>query len=175
MPFEHKEHRRFAIGASDGPDIANLQRHFWRHAIWHFREIQNKWREFAVPDDTEPEDPLYTQNEFLVDAAVAIVLAGTSIAELVGQNLEPEGGKTPDLRPGLRTLLGPEYDSTVDQFVSVYDNLRHFGPAKHDAIFGITEEALCEHMTTAQNIWRRILAQQGGAVDGDFAVRFTFE
>jgi len=168
--------RHFACGDSVGPDVANLQLNFWRHALDRFREIQARWRRYAIPEGgTEPEDLQYTQNEFVVDAATAIVLAGTSIAELVGQNTEAQEGRTPDIRKGLAELLGRPLRPEVEAFLAIYDALRHFGPAKHNAIWDLTEDLFCQHMETAQGIWISVLNHLDLEIPEEFQQQFAFE
>lgn len=168
--------RHFACGSSEGPNVANLQLNFWRHALDRFRDIQSRWRQHAISEEqTAPEDLSYTENEFLVDAATAIVLAGTSITELVGQNTEPEGNVTPSIRKGLAQLVPALQGAQVDAFLSTYDGLRHFGPAKHEAIWNLSEELFCQHMEAAQRIWVSVLEHLGITITDDFRQRFVFE
>lgn len=175
MDSTSKRRRYFAIGPSDGPDTANLQKRFWKHAINHFNIILDNWSKHSVSDDESPMNEEYTINEFVVDAAVTIVLAATSITELAGQNIEPEGERTPEPKSALKRLLSSEYDSDVDDFINVYDALRHFGPAKYAAIDSLTEDKLCEYMSTAQRIWQIILFKQGLTVDDEFNHDFKLE
>lgn len=165
--------KHFAVGDSEGPDVANLQLNFWRLAVQKFDEIRGKWdTHVLVPG--EVDDAEYTENEFVVDAATAIVLAGTSVSELAGQNVEPRGNQTPDLRPALRTLLGAAIPAKMEGFIKIYDDLRHFGQAKYDAVASISEQDLCEYLLAAQEIWVAVLRRLGRPVDNDFSHRFEF-
>lgn len=110
----------------------------------------------------------------MIDAAVAIVLAGTSVAELIGQNVPPDGTQTPHLRPAYKTLLADPIPDPVEEFFKVYDCMRHFGPAKHQAVAGITEERLCNYLTTAQSVWTQVLTELGATVGDDFQQIFRF-
>lgn len=168
--------KHFAIGTTAGPDIANLQLNFWHLAVQKFEEIRRKWRTFAVEDrSNDPVPDEYTEDEFVVDAATAIVLAGTSVSQLVGQNVEPErNGRTPKIGSALKRFVGNSLPKHIRAFVDVYDDIRHLGPAKHEAIEEITEEALCQHMSAAQDAWVAVLKSQGAPTD-DFRRDFSFE
>ena len=166
--------RRFAMGSTDGPDISNLQLNFWRLAVQKFEEIQEKWRRYAI-DETSDNWPEYTENEFKVDAAIALVLAGTSIAELVGQNLPCASERTKPLGGGLDDLFGGNPPSGTKALIKIYNDLRHFGAPKHEAVWGVTEEILCEHLKVAQKIWLAVLKRQGHSANEDFRHSFVFE
>ena len=123
--------RRFAYGTTGGPDIANLQLGFWHDAVNTFYHVEAQWRRYAVEDeDSSGGTDDYSTNEFIVDAARGLVLAGTSLSILVGQNVEPEerGKKrvTPKLTTALADLLGP-LDDWARELVQMYDDIRHFG------------------------------------------------
>lgn len=168
--------KRFAWGDSPGPDVANLQLKFWQLAVEMFDRIVENWRTYAVDEEGEwPEaSDDYTENEFVIDAAVALVLAGTSISELIGQNVFPHGEKTPHLRPAYKILLRDEIPDDVESFFSIYDALRHFGPAKHTAVDEITEEGFCKYFETAQSIWQEVLKKRGKEIADEFRRCFRF-
>ena len=166
--------KRFATGISGGPAISNLQLNFWRLAVQQFEDIRQKWRRYAV-DENSTDSPEYTENEFSVDAATALVLAGTSIAELIGQNLPWEGERTKPLRAGLDELFGGNSPSGTNALIKIYDDLRHFGPAKYEAVLDVTEETLCEHLKVAQEIWLAVLEKQGCPANEDFRHSFVLE
>jgi len=167
--------RRFASGDSSGPKVTNLQLKFWLLAVDTFDDIIDKWKKYAV-DEEEPEpDYDYTENDFLIDAAVALVLAGTSVSELIGQNVPPVSNKTPHLRPAYKTLLKKnEIPDGVESFFTIYDCLRHFGEAKHQAVYDITQESLCEHLKTAQSIWKDVLKVRNAKINDEFMNSFRF-
>ena len=168
--------RRFASGDSSGPNVANLQLTFWQLAVDMFDRIIEKWRIYAV--DEEGEEPEanddYTENEFVIDAAVALVLAGTSIAELIGQNVSPYGDRTPHLRPAYKILVRDQIPDDVEAFFSIYDSLRHFGPAKYEAVDEITQESLCEYLKTAQSMWQDVLKKRSAEIGEEFRRNFRF-
>lgn len=153
--------KRFAFGTTGGPDIVNLQLGFWNDAVETFYHVETQWRKCAVEvEDCSSGSDHYTEHEFVVDAARGVVLAGTSLSILVGQNVEPEerGTRrvTPKLTTSLTDLLGP-LDDRAREFIQMYDDIRHFGLAKHETIDGLTEERYCELMTTAQSLWKKVL------------------
>jgi hypothetical protein len=168
--------KRFAWGDSPGPDVANLQLKFWQLALEMFDRIVENWRTYAVDEEGEGPETSddYTENEFVIDAAVALVLAGTSVSELIGQNVYPDGDKTPHLRSAYKKLVRPQIPDDVETFFSIYDALRHFGPAKHTAVDDITEEGLCKYFKTAQSIWQDVLKKRGAEIGDEFRRDFRF-
>ena len=168
--------RRFATGDSSGPNVTNLQLAFWQLAVDAFDRIIEKWKIYAVDEEggEVAVNDDYTENEFVIDAAVALVLAGTSISELIGQNVPPDGDKTPHLRPAYKILVRDQIPNDVEAFFSIYDSLRHFGPAKYDAVYEITQESFCEHLKTAQSIWQDVLRWRNAEVGEEFRRDFRF-
>ena len=161
------------------PDIVNLQLGFWRDAVNMFQHVETQGRKCAVEDeDCSGGSDDYTTDEFIVDAARGVVLAGISLSILVGQNVEPEErGKrrvTPKLTTALTDLLGP-LDDRAREFIQMYDDIRHFGQAKYERINGLTEERYCEFMTTAQSLWKKVLAKITMDERGFFDNVFRFE
>lgn len=153
--------KRFAFGTTGGPDTVNLQLGFWCDAVNTFQHVRTQWRKCAVEDeDCSGGSDDYTEHEFVVDAARGIVLAGTSLSILIGQNVESEerGNRrmTPKLTTALKKLQVP-FDDRAREFFQMYDDIRHFGLAKHDTIHGLTEERYCDLMTTAQSLWKKVL------------------
>jgi hypothetical protein len=164
--------KHFSDLTSEAPDLVNFQLGFWRLAVEKYNSIQSKWTECAVDDGDENGD--YTDNDFVIDAAVALVLAGTSVAEVIGQNLPAIGKETERLRIAYRKLINDPIPHDVESFFKIYDGLRHFGPAKHQAIEQLTEDGFCQHMTTAQAIWVDVLHRNGGTVESEFRRSFKF-
>ena len=162
----------FAATTSEGPDLANLQLLFWRLAVEQFERIKGKWHRYAIEDPNDA-DPEYGANDFVEDAAVAIILAGTSMSELIGQNVPADGDKTPYLRPALKSLIGDPIPQYIEDFITIYDGLRHFGEAKYELVNSITEDSLCEYMTSAQKLWHYILQMRSRPITTDFT--HTFE
>ena len=169
--------KHFAEVDSEGPDVSNLQRRFWTLAVDAFEQIKEHWRRDAVSDESEePEDtPGYVAQDFEVDAAVAIVLAGTSISELLGQNAEARGLRVPGITEAWQEIHGTQTPQALSDFVGFYDALRHFGEPKHEAVRSITEEGLCRHLQTAQDVWVSVLRARGRAVTSEFEHTFDFE
>jgi hypothetical protein len=167
--------RRFAIGDSDGPNVANLQLNFWYLTIESFEKINEKLKEYGFIEGETEVDSDYTENDFLIDAAVTIVLAGTSISELIGQNVPAEKNRTPHLRPAYKKFIGKNsIPENVEAFFSIYDSLRHFGPAKHEAVDEITLENLSEYLSTAQTIWKYFFERQNQEIYEEFRHEFRF-
>jgi hypothetical protein len=175
MPTSTGIARRFASGTSCGPDIWNLQLRFWKLAVDDFMRIKSLLDRFGGDDDTEPNDA-YNEDQFVVDAAVAIVLAGTSVSQLTGQNAAPDAkGKTPNLLPCIETATRCPLTSDVKRFVKIYDDVRHFGEAKHDDVKQLDLETLRHCMNTAQVIWQQVLHVNGMPLTDDVTQRFEFD
>lgn len=171
--------KRFAFGCTGGPDIVNLQLGFWKNSIATFKFIKEQWEKCAVEENGRGTgSDKYTEDDFKVHAARGIVEAGTSLSILVGQNVPPEEWKgrqvTPSLRGALAVLL-ESLDGTAEEFIRIYDDIRHFGLAKHETIEELTEEKYCALMTTAQSLWKRVLVVQGMSERGFFDDEFRFE
>lgn len=157
-----KSKRQFAYGTTRGPDIVNLQLGFWKDALATFAEIENNWNRYAVegPSEADDEGP-YTKNEFRVDAARAIVLAGTSISILVGHRAPAETKEDGSLwtmmpQDALRHLVG-ELSEDHEKLIRAYEDIRHFGSCKYDTLHELTPDALCHLMRVAQDIWKTVL------------------
>jgi len=167
--------RRFAFGDSSGPNVNNLQRKFWLLAIDGYNDILQKWQRYSVYEENgELESDEYTEDDFVVDAAVIIILAGTSITQLLGQNVYPSGGRVPPPRQAYEQLLGHTPPDDFVKFIEVYDDLRHFGPPKYKALQEITPESLCQHLTTAQSVWRDVLMHRGEPIGDHLQNEFDF-
>lgn len=168
--------KHFAELDSDGPDVSNLQRRFWELAVGSFDKIKEHWNQDAVSDDTEePETaPRYQSQDFEVDAAVAIVLAGTSISELLGQNVAADGSFVPDIIKAWSKFHGTPPPQDLKDFVTLYEALRHFGPPKHEAVRNITEEGFCNHLRAAQDVWTSVLGKNGRPITAEFKHTFDF-
>lgn len=166
--------RRFAFGDSSGPNVNNLQRNFWHLALDGFKDLLQKWQRYSAGEEgDELESDDYTEDDFVVDAAAVLILAGTSVTQLIGQNVDPDGDRVPPPRQAYEQLLGhPPSDDFVN-FIEVYDALRHFGSPKYDAVQAITPEHLCQHLRTAQSVWRDVLGHRdepiGDHLQNDFA------
>jgi hypothetical protein len=149
----------FAELSSENPGVVwNLQLHFWRNAVEHFRAIQEAW------DDYEAREVI-----FEVDACMVIVLAGTSVAQLLGQQYDGPGMPAPRrLFQGkisgvdLSSLGFPsDLPARFEDLLDTYDAIRHFGEPKHEKIRAITEQKLCDLLNTARQVWR-LIAHVGG-------------
>ena len=136
-------------------------------------------------DDDADDDPEYDFGDFLEDAVVAIVLAGTSVSQLLGQNSPSKTSKIPSPKVAIAELLShsnfnsktkEDLTNSFHEFVQVYDAVRHFGEAKHETIAQLTEESLCKHLTTCQDVWRFVLQSVYGRKPstGEFDRKFEF-
>jgi hypothetical protein len=167
--------RRFATGDSSGPKVNNLQRTFWHLAINGFQDLLEKWQRYAVEeegDESEYED--YTEDDFVVDAAAVLILAGTSVTQLMGQNVDPHRGRVLPPRQAYEQLVGhPPSDDFAD-FIRVYDALRHFGPPKYEAVEAITPHSLCQHLRAAQSVWRDVLERRNEPIGDHLRKDFAF-
>ncbi len=179
----------FAVGDSEGPNLANLQLEFWRLAVERFKLIERKLQEFGTEDGEESEDyegaeDYYDHRDFVIDAVVALMLAGTSVSELLGQNSQPgTKGRIPSPVEALDRLIPNGVPSTVadvpddirdrlKSFIDVYDALRHFGESKYETVKEITQEALCGYLKTAQDVWKLVLQLMNDQVTTEFRCEF---
>jgi hypothetical protein len=152
--------KQFAMGTSDGPNAVNFQLSFWRDSLIVFAHIKNMWNKNASVDYAN-NSATYTEDNFVVDAARGIIMAGTSISVLLGQNTAPDTNK----RGAQRTKsfekaaceLGISLDTDEVDFVNHYDRFRHFGIAWHTYIETLDVDKYCDLMATAQSLWLKIL------------------
>jgi hypothetical protein len=120
------------------------------------------------------DDDAYNEDDFIIDASVTLVLAGTSVAALLGQNAYSGGNKTPSPREAYKNIIKDPTPHDVEAFLNIYDALRHLGPSKYDEIGNITKEDLCYYMNTAQNIWQDVLKYRNSNIGEDFQHNFRF-
>ena len=167
--------KRFASGDTNGPNVNNLQRNFWHLALNGFNELLQKWQRYAIrEEDNELESDEYTENEFVVDATVILILAGTSVTQLIGQNVAANGNRVPPPRQAYEQLFGHPPSDEFVEFIDLYDALRHFGSPKYDAVAAITPEHLCKHLKTAQSVWIDVLRGRGEPTDMHLHTDFKF-
>lgn len=159
----------FAQIDSESIGLRNLQLYFWRNAVEHFYEMAANVDEYT-----------FDEAVFDVDASMVIVLGGTSISQLLGQQWRNGNIKTnddkPDRVPSMIELLnriisGVEAEQlngicpndtkdTFADFVRLYDALRHFGEPKEDEVAALDKDSLCRYMTTLQNIWHIVATRR---------------
>ncbi|MBA2882349.1 hypothetical protein HNR65_002691 [Desulfosalsimonas propionicica] len=167
--------KRFATRDSSGPKVANFQLTFWRLALKEFERIIDNWKKYALREGEEADYSLeYDEDDFVIDAAITLVLAGTSVAELLGQNVPPQGDRTPHLRSAYRNLIKDPIPDDIEEFFAVYDSLRHLGPAKYDKVEDITPDKLCKYLNIAQSIWHDVLKIHNATIGQDFLHEFVF-
>lgn len=172
-----------AYGSSHGPDFVNLQLGLWRHALTQFHALQEAGEGGTQSLLSTPlyDEWEYSENEFAPDAAVAIVLAGTSLSQLLGQNtgVRRNDGDIPGFWPCVKDVLGLSKDQTppdFQEFFDLYECLKHFGEPHHDIVADLSPEGLCKYMRAAQDFWVRVLNHlQMPVPDELFANEFTME
>src|SRR5262245_3977835 len=155
----------------DSPDLANLQRTFWDMAVDRFGAIKG-----AAGQDC------FTWSKFTTEAAVVIVLAGTAISELLGQNTPPDDdGSVPSPTRCAAKLYGGRHrvPTALAAFITTYDDLRHFGPPKQQAIYDLMHERgrarLCELLNAAGDVWAKVTDGMDVPYYSHASYRFTFE
>ncbi len=164
--------KHFAYTTSpDSPDFANLQRAFWDLAIERFG-----WIKANAGQDG------FMWSMFATEAAVVIVLAGTAISELLGQNMPPKNGRVPGPKEAATALYRPgAMPEAFVEFIDAYDALRHFGEPKHALIHELSDVAgsgparLCRLLNAAGDVWARITDGQDAPHYPAANYRFTFE
>ncbi len=166
--------RRFAFGDSCGPNVNNLQRNFWHLALEGFKGLLRKWASYSVGEEGGLESEDYTEHDFVVDAAAVLILAGTSVTQLIGQNIEPDGKRIPPPRQAYEQLLGHPPSADFVNFINLYDALRHFGFPKYEAVEATTPELLCQHLRTAQSVWQDVLRHRGESIGDHLQTDFVF-
>lgn len=178
----------FASFTSEGPDRANLQLYTLAKAIEHWRATHRAATEYPR------EKP-----EWLLERYVfTIVLFGTSVTQLLGQNVaeaDLEATRTPSPGDIYRSTFGfARHDKhRFEEFFKFYDKCRHFGVCKkdtiHDLVRSLTLEKTGGLCLDAIDIWRdviklkarpdhvgRLLTVVSDLMDGhplDSLVRFT--
>ncbi len=161
--------KRFAELSSENYDISNLQLSFWRAAVAKFRQIELN------------EPGHYDADDFIDNAAIVVVLAGTSLSQLVGQNVAAEGERVPSPQQAIKDLANRSHrpyervEQRLAWFLELYDSLRHFGRPKHSTVESLDEESLCESMNLVQDIWRMVLEIRGEIVSDEFNHSFDVE
>src|SRR5262245_6406264 len=116
--------RKFASSNSEDPEITNIQLAFWRMAVKKYREIEQA----SSLGNTDT-------NYFFINATTTLILAGSSLTQLVGQNTCAQRGRVPSPKDALKEELGETADlfSEISKFIDFYDDIRHFGEPKHQA------------------------------------------
>lgn len=140
----------------DGKISVNLQKTFWQHALGIWQRMKD-------------DQALRTQEE----CALVLVCVGTSLSQLLGQNAH----RLPNVDSSRRTqppkdifrivLSDPSMQPTMDnmrpkpkdildrfnELIEAYDDVRHFGPCKHEKVGELDFNLLTEFMKTAQTVW----------------------
>lgn len=150
----------FAVGDTGGPEVINLQLTFWQLAVRHFRQMKREIRT-KCRDENRDAPSVYWDDEFIVESAVCVVLAGTSLSALLGQNVESSGGRTPPWKKLWRSITKKEPPVALSEFFDVYDSIRHFGPGKHAVVTEIDQTQLLRILNAAREAWLAVLQHRG--------------
>lgn len=147
MKVPHK----FAYRGTHTDDLVNLQLRFWQRAIKAF----------------DSACAAKSEHRFCEEACLAIVDAGTSVVQLLGQAYEAQTERrTPDPeklwnRVSSGTDLkgfGPKIKKRFRTLMKIYGDIRHFGSLKHFDVQQLSGEQLCQALTTAQDVWKLVEA-----------------
>jgi len=165
MPDKH-----FAYTTSpDSPDFANLQRAFWDLAVERFGWIK------ANAGQTH-----FLWSTFATEAAVVIVLAGTAISELLGQNTPAKNGRVPGPKEAAAVRYHPDpVPVALIEFIDAYDALRHFGELKWAVVQGLMDDTsparLCRLLNAAGDVWDKVTDGSDAPYYSHSTYRFSFE
>ena len=167
--------RRYAVATSAGPEIANLQLASWHQAVQLYREYAEQ--SFGADGGIDP-------NAFEI-ATVAVILAGTSVTQLLGQNADPSGIRVPSPVNMLRDLVDSDPDglrllSDYSKCNRLYDDLRHFGSHKYEHVDSIDPPSFAHFFTVCQDVWLYVLKakfgrQKGADEEIDWHLSYQFD
>lgn len=133
----------FAEQTSEDPSVFNIQLTTWKIAIDRWRAIEKQYR-YEYCDF----------NSFFEEACVVLVLAGTSTSQLLGQNTASTSSHVPPVDVLLDELVSDEpLCSTLKEFNSIYEDLRHFGEPKHSSVISIDGKHFTQWMLALQKLW----------------------
>ncbi len=150
----------FAEICTDSPRIWNVQLGFWRDAVEHF--------EAMVKNVDVYEDEAI----FGVDAAIVLVLAGTSVSILLGQQWSEKRlrehndseGRVPAPTELLKRLLNKVTVDNPDVVKNgfahtnmMHEAIRHFGEPKHETVGELNYVILVQHLKLLQTIWNLVI------------------
>jgi len=157
----------FAEICTDRPLMWNVQLGFWRDAVEHFE---------AMLENADVYDEDDNEAIFGVDAAIVLVLAGTSVSILLGQQwsdnrLREEGDRDGRVPPPITLLnrLLNEVQASVragcpgdlaSRFASaneMYEAIRHFGEPKHEIVGQLNPDILVRHLNVLQMVWNLVI------------------
>ncbi|MCC6680178.1 MAG: hypothetical protein IT445_04665 [Phycisphaeraceae bacterium] len=133
----------FATLSSEDPSVYNIQLTTWKISVDRWRDLKR-----------ECKDGYCDFNNLFEEACVILLLAGTSMSQLLGQNTSM---KTDDV-PGLNQLLNElvpdaKQRAVLKEFNEIYEDLRHFGESKHKNILGVDGTLFTKWMDAIQRIW----------------------
>ncbi len=143
----------FAEQSTEDPSVFNIQLATWKIAIDRWRDLEKRFRE---------EECGF--NKFFEEACIILVLAGTSASQLLGQNTSSTSSHVPNVENLLAELVpDPKLRSTLKEFNSTYEDLRHFAEPKHASVIDINGEHFTRWMLALQSLWL-FLGQPGEAI-----------
>ena len=161
--------RKFATLNSEEADITNIQLHFWQQAIRKYNLLEQQ----SLDEDSD-----YDQ-DFLVEAIEILILVGSSLTQLIGQNAYfSQKNINDEWVPTPQKLLSQEFSNEEPlyndciTFMTFYDDIRHFGEPKHRSVDNFSEEKFVEYMNTAQELWVYFLRKNGLKITDDFKNEF---
>jgi len=155
----------FAEETSEDPDVFNIQLTTWEIAVDRWRQLEERYGD--APCDF---------NDFFEEACVILVLAGTSVSQLLGQKT----ASTSPCVPGVGRLLDelvpePTLRSKLKEFNGTYEDLRHFGEPKHESVVSIDETHFTEWMQALQKLWIQLGRPSKETTNRLFRNAFTVE
>lgn len=147
----------FAELTSEDPSVFNIQLATWKMAIERWRHLDDRFR-----------DEHCDFNEFFEEACIILVLAGTSASQLLGQNTSSTSSHVPSVDRLLDELVPDLVSrSTLKEFDSTYEDLRHFGKPKHANVINIDGEHFTRWMLAIQRLWID-LGQPGESIEKEW-------
>ncbi len=144
-PTTHGD-KPFCEISSESVYSSNLQLFSLRQAYRYLKELHEK----------ECEGSKVT--EYLV---FIIVCAGTSISQLLGQNVKHSSTSTkvPPPKRLFDEIFGNAHSKAKDfeAFIDLYDDCRHFGSPKYPSIKNLTIEKCECHLNLVTTLWDEIV------------------
>ncbi|HBC88826.1 MAG TPA: hypothetical protein DCZ94_17930 [Lentisphaeria bacterium] len=146
------------------PDVTNIQLELWRLAVVKYEEIKD-----------HSEEVVLKKSDFIVLASVTLILAGSSLTQLVGQNAIFAGSRVPSPADELEKQLrktSPDLCDRIKEFIFFYDDIRHFGKPKHTKVEALNEKLLAQFMKDIQEVWIFYLNKANLPITEDFKHSF---
>lgn len=127
----------------DGSNIFNIQLTTWRIAVERWRDLEERFCDSECGFNT-----------FFEEACVILVLAGTSASQLLGQNTSSTSSNVPPIKKLIEELVSDsKLRSTLREFDTAYEDLRHFGAPKQPSVLDIDGNHFTQWMLAIQSLW----------------------